>query len=84
MKIKLSNFSSGNYCRQGSVYFIIRDRTFYTTTEFADNFNRLNAVLKEFEVKDHIVRPFLNIKMIDLNRQTVPLYKRLEEKNKTI
>lgn len=57
---------------------------FYTTTDFVDNFKRLNAVLKEFEVKDHIERPFLNIKMIDLNRQTLPLYKRLDEKNKTI
>ena len=57
---------------------------FYTTTEFVDNFKRLNAVLKEFEVKDHIERPFLNIKMIDLNRQTLPLYKRLDERNKTI
>jgi len=57
---------------------------FYTTTEFLDNFKRLNAVMKEFEVKDHIERPFLNIKMIDLNRQTLPLYRRLDEKNKTI
>ena len=55
---------------------------FYTTTEFIDNFKRLNAILKEFEVKDHIERPFLNIKMIDLNRQTLPLYKRLDEKNR--
>lgn len=43
-------------------------RTFYTTTEFTDQFKRLNAVLKEFEVKDHMERPFLNVKMIDLNR----------------
>ncbi len=57
---------------------------FYTTTEFTDNFTRLNAVLKEFVVKDNIDRPFLNIKMIDLNRQTLPLYKRLDDKNKTI
>ncbi|SDR87337.1 hypothetical protein SAMN04487764_0906 [Gillisia sp. Hel1_33_143] len=57
---------------------------FYTTTEFTENFVRLNAILKEFEVKDHIERPFLNIKMIDLNRQTLPLYKRLDEKNKAI
>lgn len=57
---------------------------FYTTTEFTDNFKRLNAVLKEFEVKDHIERPFLNIKMIDLNRKTLPLYKRLDDKNKTL
>lgn len=55
---------------------------FYTTTEFTDQFKRLNAVLKEFEVKDHVERPFLNVKMIDLNRQTLPLYKRLDDKNK--
>lgn len=40
--------------------------------------------IKEFEVKDHIERPFLNIKMIDLNRQTLPLYKRLDDKNKKL
>jgi len=57
---------------------------FYTTTEFVDNFKRLNAVIKEFEMKDHIDQPFLQIKMIDLNRKTLPLYKRLDEKNKTI
>ncbi len=55
---------------------------FYTTTEFTDQFKRLNAVLKEFEVKDHSERPFLNIKMIDLNRNTIKLYKRLDDKNK--
>jgi hypothetical protein len=57
---------------------------FYTTTEFTDNFARLNAVLKEFVVKDNIDRPFLNIKMIDLNRKTLPLYKRLDDKNKVV
>ncbi len=57
---------------------------FYTTTEFTDQFKRLNAVLKEFEVKDHIDRPFLNVKMIDLNRKTLPLYKRLDDKNKAL
>jgi hypothetical protein len=57
---------------------------FYTPTEFTDNFARLNAVIKEFVVKDNINRPFLNIKMIDLNRQTLPLYKRLDEKNRAI
>jgi len=57
---------------------------FYTTMEFVDQFNRLNAVLKEFVVKDHIDRPFLKIKMIDLNRKTLPLYKRLDDKNKRI
>jgi len=45
---------------------------------------RLNAVIKEFEVKDHIDQPFLQIKMIDLNRKTLPLYKRLDEKNKSV
>ena len=57
---------------------------FYTTTEFTDQFTRLNAVLKEFEVKDHIERPFLKIKMIDLNRKTLPLYRRLDEKNRNV
>lgn len=57
---------------------------FYTTSEFTDNFKRLNAVLKEFIVKDNIDRPFLNIKMIDLNRQTLPLYKRLDDKNRRV
>ena len=56
---------------------------FYTTTEFTDQFKRLNAVLKEFEVKDFREQPFLKIKMIDLNRKTLPLYRRLDEKNKT-
>ena len=45
-----------------------------------DQFKRLNAVLKEFEVKDHIDRTFLNVQMIDLNRTTLPLYKRLDDK----
>ena len=54
---------------------------FYITTEFTDNFARLNTVLKEFVVKDNIDRPFLNIKLIDLNRKTLPLYKRLDDKN---
>ena len=54
----------------------------YTTTEFVDQFKRLNAVLKEFVVKDTIDRPFLNIEMIDLNRQSLRLYKSLDDKNK--
>ncbi|QXP56213.1 hypothetical protein H0I25_00015 [Cellulophaga sp. HaHa_2_95] len=57
---------------------------FYTTTEFTDQFKRLNAVIKEFEVKDHGKRPFLNVKMINLNRQTLPFYKRLDDKNKAL
>mgnify|MGYP006896873964 CR=1 FL=1 len=56
---------------------------FYTTTEFTDNFKRLNAILKEFEVKDQNEQPFLKIKMIDLNRKTLPLYRRLDDKNKS-
>jgi hypothetical protein len=57
---------------------------FYTGTEFTDEFKKLDAVLKEFEVKDFINRPVLNIKMMNLNRQTLPLYKRLDDKNKAI
>lgn len=57
---------------------------FYTTEEYLENFKRLNAIFKEFEVKDHIDQPFLQIKMIDLNRKTLPLYKRLDDKNKIL
>ncbi|WP_425629795.1 rolling circle replication-associated protein [Cellulophaga lytica] len=57
---------------------------FYTTTEFTDQFKRLNAIMKEFDIKDQNKKPFLNIKMINLNRQTLPLYKRLDDKNKAI
>tara|TARA_R110000868_G_C10963574_1_gene768793 strand:+ start:2830 stop:3693 length:864 start_codon:yes stop_codon:yes gene_type:complete len=57
---------------------------FYTTTDFTDQFKRLNAVMQEFEVKDFGNKPFLNIKTINLNRQTLPLYKRLDDKNKAI
>ena len=55
---------------------------FYTTTDFTDDLKRLEAVKKEFEVKNHRGQPFLKIKMVDLNRRTLPLYKRLDEKNK--
>lgn len=44
----------------------------------------MGAVLKEFEVKDQNKNPFLNVKMIDLNRNMLPMYKRLDDKNKTI
>ena len=57
---------------------------FYTGTEFVDEFKKLDAVLKEFELKDHINRPILNVKMINLNRQTLKLYKRLDDKNKAV
>jgi hypothetical protein len=57
---------------------------FYTDSSFVDEFKKLDAILKEFEVKDFLNRPIINIKMINLNRQTLPLYKRLDEKNKAI
>jgi hypothetical protein len=56
---------------------------FYTTTEFTDQFKRLNAVSKEFTDKDP-KSPVINVKMIELNRQTMPLYKRLDDKNKSL
>lgn len=57
---------------------------FCTSSEFTGQFKRLNAVLKEMEIKDNN-RPYLNIKIIDLNRNTLKLYKRLDDKNqKTI
>jgi hypothetical protein len=56
---------------------------FYTTTEFTDQFKKMGAVLKEIEIKDQNKHPFLNIKMINLNRQTLPMYKRLDDKNKS-
>lgn len=57
---------------------------FYTYMDFIQQFEKLDAVLKEFEVKDFMERPFLNVKMIDLNRNTLPLYKRLDDKNITV
>jgi hypothetical protein len=57
---------------------------FYTDSSFIDEFKKLDAILKEFEVKDHSNRPIINVKMINLNRQTLPLYKRLDEKNKAL
>lgn len=57
---------------------------FYTDSSFVDEFKKLDAVLKEFEVKDHINRMIINVKMINLNRQTLPLYKRLDIKNKAL
>lgn len=53
---------------------------FYTKEEFTDQLERLGAVSKEFVDKDP-KNPVINIKMIDLNRQTLPLYKRLDEIN---
>ena len=55
---------------------------FYTDSSFVDEFRKLDAILKEFEVMDFLNRPIINVKMINLNRQTLKLYKRLDEKNK--
>jgi hypothetical protein len=57
---------------------------FYTDSSFIDEFKKLDAVLKEFEVKDNSNRMIINVKMINLNRQTLPLYKRLDDKNKAL
>jgi len=56
---------------------------FYTTTEYTDQFKRLNAISKEYVDKDP-KNPVINVKMIELNRQTMPLYKRLDDKNKSL
>ena len=39
---------------------------------------------KEFDVKYHLERPFLNVKLIDLNKETQPHYKGLDNKNKEL
>lgn len=57
---------------------------FYTTLEFVEQFERLKAIRGEFKVKDTMERTFLEVKSIDLNRRTLPLYKRLDDKNKAI
>lgn len=55
---------------------------FYTTVEYVEQFERLNAIRGTFKVKDTMERTFLEVKSIDLNRRTLPLYKRLDDKNK--
>lgn len=42
---------------------------FYTTMEFVDQFKRLNAVLKEFEVKDHREQPLMSKADIDFEKE---------------
>jgi len=56
---------------------------FYTKEDFTDQFVKLNPISKEFIDKDY-KSPILNVKMIELNRQTIALYKRLDNKNKEI
>ncbi len=46
---------------------------FYTNEEFTDQFDRLDAVIKEIKDKDP-KSPVISVKIIDLNRQTLPLY----------
>ncbi len=57
---------------------------FYTTTEYTNQFKKMGAVLREFEVKDQNKTTFLNVKMIALNRNTLPMYDKLCKKNKLI
>jgi hypothetical protein len=54
---------------------------FYTDEEFVEQFKKLGAVVKEFEEKDHRGQIFINVKLMSLNRNTLPLYKRLDDKN---
>ncbi|MBO6605315.1 hypothetical protein [Psychroserpens sp.] len=54
---------------------------FYTTTEYTDQFKKMGAVLKETVIKDQNNKPFLNVKQIDLNRNTLPMYRRLDKIN---
>lgn len=56
---------------------------FYTKTDFKYQFERLGVITKEFSDRDQ-KKPVINIKMISLNRQTLPMYKRLIIKNKLI
>ncbi len=53
---------------------------FYTKTDFTDQFKRMNAILKELINKDK-KSPVINVKMINLNRNTLPMYKTLDDKN---
>lgn len=57
---------------------------FYTTQEFTRQFEKLDAVKKTFELKDPEGKVYLDVKMIDLNRHTLALYRRLDDKNKGI
>ena len=56
---------------------------FYTKEDFTQQFEKLNAISKVYIDKD-IKSPVINVKMINLNRQTMPLYKRLDDKNNNV
>lgn len=57
---------------------------FYSTQEFTKQFEKMGQVHKSFEVKDFINNKLLDVKLINLNKQTLPLYRRLDDKNKVI
>ena len=49
-----------------------------------NQFEKLNAIAKNYELRDDNERKFLDVKLINLNKHTLPLYKRLNAKNKEI
>ena len=53
---------------------------FYTKEEFTDQLERLDAISKEYINKDPQT-PVISVKTIQLNRQTLPFYKRLDDIN---
>lgn len=55
----------------------------YTDKGFLENFRKLGAVEKEFVNKDRD-SPVIDTKIMALNRNTLPLYSKLDEKNKSI
>jgi hypothetical protein len=56
---------------------------FYTDSSFVDEFTT-RCYTQGIWSKDHSNRPIINVKIINLNRQTLPLYKRLDDKNKAL
>lgn len=57
---------------------------FYTGEDFIENFKKLNAIKKTFEQRDHRNRKFLDVKIVDVNKKTLPLYIKLDRKNEEI
>ena len=57
---------------------------FYTNEGFVDQFEKLNAIEKSYELRDDNNKKFLDIKLINLNKHTLALYKRLDEKNREV
>ena len=54
---------------------------FYTYSDYIEQFKKLGAIKKVFEQKDFQDRSIVSVQIIDLNRKTLPLYKRLDNKN---